>query len=308
MAYDAVNKDVQRIFMPTQQKNRYVLDIFLSLALLLGLIWLAVRIRSELVYHWDWGAIWQYLFRYDTEKARWVTNLLMHGFFTTIRLSVWATLLAMIIGTIMGLMRLSRSFFNRLLSRLYVEMIRNMPPLVLIFIFYYFISDQFLPFLELERLLAKAPENVQPIIATLFGPSKQVVPFLSAVLTLAIFEGAYITEIVRAGIVSIDIGQWEASSALGMTRFQQLRKAILPQTIHRILPSLAGQFISTIKDSAIVAVISIQDLTFQGMELMAATYLTFEVWITITVMYLLLTLPCSLAIRRLELYFGRYAH
>lgn len=294
--------------MLTRNPNRYLLDIFLGLALLAVLTWLAMRIRSELVYHWDWGSIWQYLFRYDTDKARWVTNLLMHGFFTTIRLSVWATLLAMLIGTIMGLMRLSRSFFNRLLSRLYVELIRNMPPLVLIFIFYYFISDQFLPFLELERLLGKVPENAQPIIATLFGPSERIVPFLSAVLTLAIFEGAYITEIVRAGIASIDIGQWEASSALGMTRYQQLRKAILPQTIHRILPPLAGQFISTIKDSAIVAVISIPDLTFQGMELMAATYLTFEVWIIITVMYLLLTLPCSLAIRRLELYFGRYAH
>lgn len=294
--------------MLTQQKNRYALDIFLGLFILMLVAWLATRIRSELVYHWDWGAIWQYLFRYDTEKARWVTNLLMHGFFTTIRLSVWATLLAMIIGTIMGLMRLSRSFLNRLLSRLYVEMIRNMPPLVLIFIFYYFISDQFLPFLELERLMVKIPENFQPIMATLFGPPEQIIPFLSALFTLAIFEGAYITEIVRAGIASIDIGQWEASSALGMNRYQQLRKAILPQTIHRILPPLAGQFISTIKDSAIVAVISIPDLTFQGMELMAATYLTFEVWITITVMYLLLTLPCSLAIRRLELYFGRYAH
>lgn len=294
--------------MPAQRIQKYALDILLCLALLSAVTWLAVRIRSELVYHWDWGAIWQYLFRYDTEKARWVTNLLMHGFFTTVRLSVWATLLAMIIGTIMGLMRRSRSFFNRLLSRLYVETIRNMPPLVLIFIFYYFISDQFIPFLELERLLSKLPENFQPIVEMLFGPPERIVPFLSAVLTLAIFEGAYITEIVRAGIASIDTGQWEASSALGMTRYQQLRKAILPQTIHRILPPLAGQFISTIKDSAIVAVISIPDLTFQGMELMAATYLTFEVWITITVMYLLLTLPCSLVIRRLELYFGRYAH
>ena len=267
----------------------------------------ALRIKSGLVYHWDWSAIWQYLFRYDTEKARWTSNLLMHGFFTTIRLSVWATLLAFLIGTMMGIMGVSRSPVNRLFSRLYVETVRNMPPLVLIFIFYYFISDQLLPVLKIEQFFAGVPENLQPFSAFLFGPSERIVPFASALLTLAIFEGAYITEIVRAGIRSIDNGQWEASSALGMTRYQQLRKAILPQTIHRILPPLAGQFISTIKDSAIVAVISIPDLTFQGMELMAATYLTFEVWITITVMYLLLTLPCSLAIRRLELYFGRYA-
>jgi ABC-type amino acid transport system permease subunit len=97
---------------------------------------------------------------------------------------------------------------------------------------------------------------------------------------LAVYEGAYITEIIRAGIQSIDKGQWEASSGLGFTRAQQLRYIIFPQALRRIMPPLAGQFISTIKDSAIVSVISIQELTFQGMELMAATFLTFEIWIT----------------------------
>ena len=94
--------------------------------------------------------------------------------------------------------------------------------------------------------------------------------------------------------------RWEASRAIGLSRRQQLRLVIFPLVIRRILPPLSGQFVSTIKDSAIVAVISIQDLTFQGMELMAATYLTFEVWITITLMYLALTLPCSMLIQRLE--------
>jgi len=109
--------------------------------------------------------------------------------------------------------------------------------------------------------------------------------FLSAVLTLSIFEGAYITEIVRAGIQSIDRGQREAAAALGFTRWQRLRHVILPQAVQRILPPLGGQFISTIKDSAIVSAISIQELTFRGMELMSATYLTFETWITISGMY-----------------------
>jgi polar amino acid transport system permease protein len=81
-----------------------------------------------------------------------------------------------------------------------------------------------------------------------------------------------------------------------------MRLIILPQAIQRILPPLAGQFISTIKDSAIVSVISIQELTFQGMELMSTTYFTFEIWITITVMYLILTLSCSLGVAKLESY------
>jgi len=118
---------------------------------------------------------------------------------------------------------------------------------------------------------------------------------------LALYEGAYITEIIRAGIQSIERGQWEASSALGFTSWQRMRHVIFPQATIRILPPLAGQVISTIKDSAIVSVISIQELTFQGMELMSATYLTFEVWITITLMYFLVTFTCSLAVRRLEL-------
>ena len=129
--------------------------------------------------------------------------------------------------------------------------------------------------------------------------------FLSAIITLAIFEGAYITEIVRAGIESINKGQWEASYALGLSRYQQLRYIVLPQAVQKILLPLAGQFISTIKDSAIVSVISISELTFQGMELMSATYLTFEVWITIALMYLILAGSLSLLIGRLELYMRR---
>ena len=103
---------------------------------------------------------------------------------------------------------------------------------------------------------------------------------------MALYEGAYITEIVRAGIQSVERGQWEASYALGLSWWQQMRYVILPQAIQRIIPPLAGQFISTIKDSAIVSVISIQELTYQGMQLMAATYLTFEVWTTVALMYL----------------------
>ena len=143
------------------------------------------------------------------------------------------------------------------------------------------------------------------IIEFLLGPSRMVSAFIPAVFTLAIFEGAYITEIVRAGIQSIEKGQWESSYALGFSRRQQLRYIILPQAVRRILPPLAGQFISTIKDSAIVSVISIQELTFQGMELMSSTYLTFEIWITITALYMILALLLSLAVERLEMHMGK---
>ncbi len=245
------------------------------------------------------------MFRYDPESKRWIPNLLMQGFFTTIRLSIWGTIFAMIIGTAMGLCRTSRNLFERLIGGTYVELIRNLPPLVLIFIFYFFVSDQIMPVLGVDEFVRSCSPNMQAFLTFFFAPPLLFSAFLSAVITLAIFEGAYITEIVRAGIQSVEKGQWEASSALGLRWSQKMRHIILPQATQRILPPLAGQFISTIKDSAIVSVISIQELTFQGMELMSVTYLTFEIWITVAFLYLTLTLTCSLAAGRLEVYMRR---
>ncbi len=276
------------------------LDLVIIAALLTVGAWLAFRINSHLQYKWAWGVVPQYLLRFDPENRRWVFNILAQGFFTTIRLSIWSMLLAVLIGTLMGLFRISRSLFRRLIARTYVEIARNLPPLVLIFIFYYFVGDQILSALEVESLVNDASKGSQALFTFLFAPPHLLARFLSAVLTLAVFEGAYIAEIVRAGIQSIDQGQWEASRALGLTRRRSMMHVILPQAIRNTLPPLAGQFISTIKDSAIVSVISIQELTFQGIELMSATYLTFEVWLTITVLYLALTLSLSMLVRRIE--------
>lgn len=282
-----------------------LLDIVLILILIGAGIYVGYRIKVGLHYKWNWGVIPQYLFRYDQKKAGWVPNLLMQGFFTTIRLSVWTTLLGTLLGILMGIFRISNSLFKRMIGRTYVEIVRNIPPLVLIFIFYFFFSDQIMTALHVDDFIRGRSETSQAILSFLFASPSRFSAFLSALMTLALYEGAYITEIIRAGIQSIERGQWEASSALGLSWLQQMRYIILPQAMQRILPALAGQFISTIKDSAIVSVISIQELTFQGMELMAATYLTFEVWITITVLYFVLTFTCSLMVGRLEGYMQR---
>jgi len=281
------------------------LDIVLGLMLLATAGYVFHRVSSGLQYEWHWERIPQYLLRYDPSEQRWVLNTLTLGFLNTIRLSVWGTIMAAVIGVFMGLARISLRPFRRMVGGAYVELIRNTPPLVLIFIFYFFVSDQLMPLLGVQAMAEAAPPYMQRVLTLLLAPPSSLPAFLSALITLSLFEGAYITEIVRAGIQSIEAGQWEASAALGLSRRQQLIHVVGPQAVRRILPPLSGQFISTIKDSAIVSVISIHELTFQGMELMASTYLTFEIWITVTLLYLILTLSCSLAVERLEIRLNR---
>jgi len=283
-----------------------LLDVLIITLIAGACVWLFNRIWVELSYQWNWSAIPQYLFRYDPEKGSFVPNVLMKGFLTTVKLSIWTMVLATTLGLVMALLRLSRSLFRRMIGRTYVELIRNMPPLVLVFILYFFVSDQILSLLGIEKIMQSLSPSAQRFLTCCFSTPAQFPVFASGLITLVLYEGAYITEIIRAGILSIEKGQWEASSAMGLSKWQQMRHVIFPQATVRILPPLAGQLISTIKDSAIVSVISIQELTFQGMELMAATYLTFEVWITITALYFILTFGLSLGVRRLEVSMHRY--
>lgn len=290
--------------LPYRRSRWGQLDTVLLLLMFGVVAYLGYRIDIGLEYRWNWQAIPQYLLRHDP-VAGWVPNLLLLGLLTTLRLSFWSLLLAIPVGLMIGLMRTSLHLFHRLLGSTYVTLLRNLPPLVLIFIFYFFISDQVLPHLNITARIFAAPEWLQWVFQLFVAPPEQLEAFIAAVITLALFEGAYLGEIVRAGIASVEIGQWEAARALGMRRWQLLQEVILPQAFQRMIPPLAGQAISTIKDSAIVSVISIQELTFQGMELMAATYLTFEVWISITVLYFLLTYGCSRLAGRLEQRFSR---
>ncbi len=273
--------------------------IFGALFLIAGIA-VYYRVEIALNYNWNWEKIPQFLYRFDDDSGKWVSNVLMWGLFNTIRLSIFGTLLAILLGTIMGICRSSKIVFLRLISGTYVETMRNLPPLVIIFIVYFFIGNHLLPYSSIGDALQGKDNFLVSLVTFCLAPPEHLTTFLSALFTLAIFEGAYITEIVRSGIQSINRGQWEAAHSLGMTKYQQMRYIILPQAFQRILPPLAGQFISLIKDSSIVSVISIPELSFRANELMTGTLLTMEIWITVTIMYLLLTLPCSLAIQKLE--------
>lgn len=281
------------------------LDAVLLILLCCAAGFVVYRITARLQYTWNWAVIPQFLFRYDHESGQWVANYLVQGLLTTVRLSLWGGVLALILGLAMALARTGRILYWRLVARTYIELMRNLPPLVIIFLFYFFLADQLIPLLRLDALVKAASPELQQWLAALFAPPEQLSAFFSALITLAVFESAYVAEILRAGIESIGRPQRDAAQALGLTHNQSLRHVILPQAVRRVLPPLAGQMISLIKDSAIVSVISIQELTYQGTQLMASTYLTIEVWLTIAALYFLLTFPCSLAVDRLDLRLNR---
>ena len=276
------------------------IDFAVFAALIAALVFVWYRVDSVLAYRWDWTFVPHYLYRWDEEQEAWVANLLMQGLYTTIRLALWGIVLAAIIGVVFGIMRTSRRLFPRMVSRVYVELIRNIPPLVFIFIFYFFISSQIMPLLGIEEFVRDASPETLAWLEFLFGPPKLISNVISGIICLAMFEGAYVTEIVRAGIQSIPKTQTEAGLSIGLSRLQLMRYVILPQAVQRVVPPLAGQFITLVKDSSIVSLISIQELTFLAVETAVSTNRMFEVWITVAGLYFCVCWSCALAFDWLE--------
>lgn len=285
---------------PLRRARLTLIDVALF-ALLAAVIAYAVwRVNDVLVYRWDWPRVLNFVVDYDAASGAWTPNLLLLGMATTLRLAFWGTILASIIGVVMGFCRTSDNIALAIVSRIYVELVRNIPPVVFIFIFYFFISSQIFPALGIDRVNPQSALVDSPLFRVAFGDPRLFSNFLSGMVCLALFEGAYITEIVRAGIQSIEKGQWEAARAIGLTPFNVLRDVILPQAVRRILPPLAGQFITLIKDSAIVSLISVQELTFLANEVAASTTRVFETWITVGALYFVVCYAFAVLFSRLE--------
>ncbi|MBT8331822.1 MAG: ABC transporter permease subunit [Deltaproteobacteria bacterium] len=213
--------------------------------------------------------------------TQWKPGLLVIGLWITLKLSVIATILGVIIGVIGGLSRISANPALKWITIGYVELIRGSPLMVQIIIWYFVIGT------VINELLAA------------YGLGR-IPAFWYGVASLACFAGAYVTEIVRSGIQSIHRGQTEAARSLGMSYTQSMRYIILPQALRRILPPLAGQFISLIKDSSLLGIIAIRELTKAAREAVTASLQPFEVYFLLMALYLVLTFSLSMVVQRME--------
>lgn len=196
---------------------------------------------------------------------------LMSGLAMTVKISILAIFFGTLLGVAGALARTSKNRLLNLIANVYIEWVRNTPLLIQILFIYFGLGVFF---------------DMSPLIA--------------AVSALSIFAGAYIAEIIRAGIQSIHKGQREAALSIGMTEWQAMYLVILPQAIRRILPPLAGQFITLIKDSSLVSVIAVTDLTYVAKNIVTNTFRAFEVWLAIAMFYFVLSFALSIAVRMLE--------
>lgn len=219
-------------------------------------------------------------FIYSNETYRRAFDFIIRGISITVQTTIYAYIIAMIIGLIMGLGRVSRNLVFRNIARFYVEVVRGIPMLVLIF---------YIAFVAVVDF------------AELIGVAGRDVPMNSrAVIALAITYGAFSAEIFRAGIQSIGIGQMEAARSLGMSYGQAMRYIILPQAIRNVLPALGNDFIAMLKDSSLVSVLAVRDITQVARLHAGSTFRFREAYTILAVLYLSMTLMLSALVQWLE--------
>jgi polar amino acid transport system permease protein len=213
------------------------------------------------VYHWDFGSLWVY------------HRLLGIGLVYTIGYTLICVAFGLCVGLVAALGRLISSQWIVWPVRAYVELFRCTPVLVQLVWFYYAL----------------------PILTGI-----QISAALAAILTLTLYGGAFYSEIIRGGIVSIDAGQSEAGRALGMTRSQVMRRVVLPQALRRMLPPLMNQSILQLKNTSLLSVLAVPDLLYQGQTVAHETYRPLEVYSLVAIAYFVILLPATVVVRRFE--------
>ncbi|GIW73385.1 MAG: amino acid ABC transporter permease [Planctomycetota bacterium] len=230
-------------------------------AAVLGLVGGALWLAlARMEYRWDWSVVWDY-------RAQFAAGLEL-----TLLLSLGGMAIGMALGAVGCLLRVSQRDAVRFVALLYVELVRGTPLLVQLLIAYYCVA----PRLGYDQ------------------------PRIIGMAALGVFAGAYVAEILRAGLESIERGQTEAALALGLSRWQALRLVVGPQALRRVIPPLTGQFVSLVKDSSLLSIIAIAELTKRAELLQASSLRVFEAYLTLAALYLAITFPLSRLAARLE--------
>ena len=245
---------------PRQRRHtgRTLLEVAAFAAIAVALAWLVVRGAGAMPYRWQWERVPSYL--YKTYDGAFYPGPLLRGLGVTLWISAAAFATTLAAGLAAAMLALSPSPVGRALSRGYVELVRNTPLLVQIYLFYF-------------------------VLAPILGIGRET----TGILALGLFEGAFAAEIIRAGIAAVPRSQREAAESLGLSPWRVQRHVILPQALRIVLPPLA----SLAKHSAIVSAIAIFDLANEARSIIADTFLTFEIWLTIAAIYLVVTLILS---------------
>lgn len=257
--------------MPAALKTRFRLRRFLASrpvsVLIYGLVIWAIIAASlqgaaSMGYNWQWVRVPRYFYTIGEEGFR--LGEIPRGLLGTLALSIISLFFATCLGLMIALLRLSDLIVGRAVARIYLELVRNIPLLVLLYVFYY-----------------------------VFGPVFDLDRYTAGITCLAVFHAALISEIFRAGINAIPPGQKEAAESIGMNSWQLYRYILLPQSLRFILPPMTGEVVNIIKNSAIVSVIAVAELTTAGRNIISDTYMSFEIWFTIAGVYMVLTLLVS---------------
>ena len=228
---------------------------------------------------------------------------LVEGVKLTLGVSLISFVLALILGLVLGLGRVSNNVVFYTISSVYVELVRGIPILVLLIYFAWVVTPLFLQFLH---WLGPALANVAvgPLVGLAENMAtlriQDVAMVVRAIVGLAFAYAAFEAEVFRAGIQSIQRGQMEAARSVGMSYFQGMRYIILPQAIRRVLPPLGNDFIGLLKDSSLISVLAVRELTHLGRLNRARTFETFETWNTVAFLYLILTLSLSVFVKFIE--------
>ncbi|EMG7547004.1 amino acid ABC transporter permease [Vibrio alginolyticus] len=240
-----------------------VLQALLQMTLLfIAIVWVLDSGADAMGYQWQWERVPDYIAFY--EDGEWWPAELIDGLLVTLNISAISLFFTLVLGLVTALLRLSDSKVGNVIGTTYVEVIRNTPLLVQIYLLYF-----------------------------VFGPVIGLDRFSTAVLALSLFQGAYTAEIFRAGLNSIPKGQFEAAQTLGISTPYTYKDVIFPQVLQRTLPQLTNEVVSLIKNSSIVSVMAIFDLTTQARNIVSETAMPFEIWFTVAAIYLSLTLSLS---------------